>query len=62
LENYYSEEQRERTEDGGIVHLQYRHSGPKNGEQIKHEVRSASVALYLAQMEATKDRRARDCE
>jgi hypothetical protein len=27
--------------------LQYRHRGPKNGEQIKHEVCSRPVALHL---------------
>jgi hypothetical protein len=33
FQNDYSEEWRERTENGGIVQLQYRHRGPKNAEQ-----------------------------
>ena len=62
LENDYGEEWRERAENGGIVQLQYRHCGPKNAEQIKHEVCSTPVALHSVQMEATGHRRARSRE
>ena len=62
LENDYGEEWRERAEDGGIVQLQYRHRDPNNAEQIKHEVRSTSVALHSVQMEATGECRARSRE
>ena len=62
LENDYGEEWRERTENGGIVQLQYRHRGSKNAEQIKHEVCSTPVALHSVQMEATGHGRARSRE
>ena len=62
LENDYGEEWRQRTENDGIVQLQYRHRDPNNAEQIKHEVCSTPVALHLVQMEATGERRARSRE
>jgi len=58
LENDYGEEWRERAEDSGIVQLQYRHRGPKNAEQIKHEACSTPIALHSVQTEATGHRRA----